>query len=90
MTSEQADRIDEKLDRIAEGRENFAGKKKKDDFDNAADEDSEKEKQNVLKKRPPKDKKGRQTMSQKKRYKLIHQTSPAGHALRRSQLLIAL
>ena len=41
MTSEQADRIGEKLDRIAEGLENLAGKKKKDDFDNAADEDSE-------------------------------------------------
>lgn len=41
MTSEQADRIEEKLDRIAEGLENLAGKKKKDDFDNAADEDSE-------------------------------------------------
>lgn len=41
MTSEQADRIEEKLHRIAEGLENLAGKKKKDDFDNAADEDSE-------------------------------------------------
>ena len=71
MTSEQADRIEEKLHRIAEGLENLAGKKNKDDFDNAAGEDSEKEEQNVLKKRPPKDKKGRQTMSQKKRYKLI-------------------
>lgn len=41
MTSEQADRIEEKLHRIAEGLENLAGKKKKDDFDNAAGEDSE-------------------------------------------------
>lgn len=41
MTSEQADRIEEKLHRIAEGLENLAGKKKKDNFDNAADEDSE-------------------------------------------------
>ena len=78
MTSEQADRIEEKLDRIAEGLENLAGKKNKDDFDDVADEDSEKEKQNVLKKRPPKDKKGRQTMSQKKRYKLILKRHPPG------------
>ncbi len=41
MTSEQSDRIDEKLDRIAEGLENLAGKKKKDDLDDVADEDSE-------------------------------------------------
>lgn len=41
MTSEQADRIEEKLDRIAEGLENLAGKKKKDDLDDLADEDSE-------------------------------------------------
>ena len=40
MTSEQADRIEEKLDRIAEGLENLAGKKNKGDFDNVADEDS--------------------------------------------------
>lgn len=78
MTSEQANRIEEKLDRIAEGLENLAGKKNKDDFDDVADEDSEKEKQNVLKKRPSKDKKGRQTMIQKKRYKLILKRHPPG------------
>lgn len=78
MTSEQANRIEEKLDRIAEGLENLAGKKNKDDFDDVADEDSEKEKQNVLKKRPPKDKKRRQTISQKKRYKLILKRHPPG------------
>lgn len=36
------------------------------------------EEQNVLKKRPPKDKKGKQTMSQKKRYKLILKHHPPG------------
>lgn len=41
MTSEQADRIEEKIDCIAESLENLAGKKKKDDFDDVADEDSE-------------------------------------------------
>ncbi len=90
MTSEQANRIEEKLDRIAEGLENLAGKKNKDDFDDVADEDSEKEKQNVLKKRPSKDKKRKTNNDPKETVQTDSQTSPAGCALRRSQLLIAL
>lgn len=89
MISEQADRIEEKLDRIAEGLENLAGKKNKDDFDNVADEERKRET-----KRPQetsaKRQKRKTNNEPKETVQTDSQTSPAGHALRRGQLLIAL
>ena len=90
MTSEQANRIEEKLDRIAEGLENLAGKKNKDDFDDVADEELRKRETKRPQETSVKRQKRKTNNDPKETVQTDSQTSPAGRALRRSQLLIAL
>ena len=89
MTREQPTESKRNSTAFAEGLENRAGKKKKDDFDNVTDEDSEKEKQNSSRNVRQKTKK-KTNNEPKETVQTDSQTSPAGHPLRRSQLLIAL